>query len=1825
MKTASLLFCHLIFRCMLAVIVITNLCFAAEPSKTQPDLTQDRAVDRERTYNLGATGLRGWIHTKPATYLDGLQGRTTAASRQILVTHVGAKSPADGVMQVDDVILGVGGKAFEDDARKSFARAIQDAEKESNGGMLKVTRWRAGKTEEVQLKLRVMGTYSATAPYDCPKSKKIFDEACVALAKEPLPANWHGAINGLALLATGNDEHRPALQKLAQEISSQAGKSDPIRMGTWENGYRGIFLCEYYLATGDSSVLPAINAITVSLARGQSMFGTFGHGYAELTPDGKLHGSIPPYGPVNQAGLPANLAIVLGKKCGVLDEEVNPAIERASKFFGYFVDKGTIPYGEHEPWPFHDNNGKSAMSAVLFGLQDNKFSEAQFFAKMTVASYRSRECGHTGQGFSYLWGALGANVGGPDAAAAFFKESSWHLDLVRRSDGSFTYDGGEQFGPGKTEDNTYYGKSSYFGLSPNATYVLSYSLPLKKLLLTGKELSPGAKLAKPEVEQAVTSGRFDTDRKTKTLPELMEALGDWSPIVRGWAAEEITARPDGKTLIPELLKLAEGSDKHRRQGACETLANMRSPEALPILIRMLSDDDRWLRFKAAQGIGKYGSAAKPVLTDILKAVAKTRESWQPINWADPVQLTHGQLAAALFSSSLTDSLKGVDGELLYPAIRAIASNADGMARAKLRGFFENKLSVDDVQALAPDIYAAVKTPSPADTMFGNEIRMGGFKALTKYNFEEGIELGVLFAKTQGGHGSENRTGVIMKEIAKYGTAAKPAIPELKELIAQFNAECDRREYPKGELNDRRVNAVQDAIKAIEAATDHPELRSIKRSIKSSSNQQYRDWKHSGSMWLLTTPEGADLPADAKVEQFPVLVRLHRDWFDFTQAKPNGDDLRFSSSTGERLAFQIEEWDAAKGVASVWVRVPLITGNSRQEIKLHWGNANAASESEGKAVFNESNGYLSVWHMNDPVRDDTGTLTSTDTGTTATAGVIGAARHFADRKGVFGGDKIESLPTGSNSHSTEVWFRPEKPNSTLIGWGNEQGQGKVVMQYRSPPHIRMDCYFSGGSITGTNRVPTGDWTHVVHTYRDGESRLYVNGVLDGTNITKGGPLNIRTPARLFIGGWYHNYDFVGDLDEVRVSKVVRSAEWVKLQFENQKPNQSLAGALVQPGNEFSVSQSQLVVGENQNATITAKAGGAQKVLWILKRDGRESIVATDRFAYAFNAGRVSSFAPQKNGAKGDNGLSATLTVKAIYANEVKTKDIAITISDDIPEPVFTLTAPAKWNGRETIEVVPQISNLAAMQSKGAGDVNVTWTVDDVAVIKRIEAGKLILKRAQGIGAMRVTAAIDNGGAKVSQSITIAVQEPPPSKDAWVQRPLADVEQPEDNQFIPRDGPNRGGPQFGTLVYAGTLADAADAVFVRVFADDQPFATETARLGADKKYSLSVKLDLGLIKYRTEFGSKTGDKETVLHTAKNIVCGDAYLIIGQSNAVANDFGKENPLVPSEWVRTFGATAGDPNGSRLKLWANAEARSPGGKSEIGFWGMELGRRLVESMKIPICFINGAVGGTRIDQHQRNDADPTEVNTIYGRQLWRVQQAKLTHGIRAVIWHQGENDQGADGPTGGYGYETYRQYFVDLAASWKEDYPNIQHYYAFQIWPKSCAMGINGSDNRLREVQRTLPKLFSNMSVISTLGIKPPGGCHYPAAGYAEFARFLHPMMGYHLYHRHVDSFNPPNIQRAFFTSAQRDELVLEFDYHINWSDSLVSQFHLDGEPKQVVAGSANGSRITLKLKGPTKSKTVTYLDSAAWNPDNLLYGQNGLAALTFCDVPIEPSEGE
>ena len=820
----------------------------AEEFLTGGDLTKDKDVltkdglskdlqsaDRSRTYNLGATGMRGWIHTKAETKADADFGRTTGASRQILVTHVGANSPADGVMQVDDVILGIDDQPFTDDARKSIAWAIQEAEKspvggeegnpkKTSSGSLVLLRWRAGKTESVALKMRVMGTYSDTAPYNCPKSAKIIEEACAALQKE---TNMWKEVNGLAMLATGDPRYLPQIKAIAQEIGPPTLQYNmpKIGMGVWRMGYLGIFLSEYYLQTGDTSVEPALHEVCVTLAKGQSMYGTFGHGISDRTKEGKFHGSIPPYGSVLENAAGANLAIVLGKRCGLKDPEIDAAVERANGFFGYYVDKGYLNYGEHEPCYSpdggHANNGKGPIVTVMFGVQGDRIRETQYWSKMSVASYHNTQLGHCGQGLSYLWRMMGANMGGPLAAAAFFKEMSWHFDLARRCDGSFTYDGAEQFGPGSTEDNTYYGRSTWYGLSPTASHILSYAVPLKQLCISGKDIKPvkagdetkaPAWLTKQEVADAIAAGRFEQDQKNLSVEELTKALGNWSPTVRCRAAWELVARPDTRSLVPQLITALEGPDAWLRKGACEALGQFKAPEALPVFIRLLNHEDRGLRWLAARALGNFeADAVTAHVVALLQAFISNAQPNDPIDWSDPLQFANGALSKTLFNGKINAATAKAPKDLLLPALRIAMQLPAGMARCHSTNFLRNQLTAEDTLALTSEIVDMATVLPPGDQMFRN--RPAAMEHLAKNLLTEGISVALALQQVSC-HGDPYEHNAGMAAIVKYGDAARWTLPALRQITA--NCAPDTFPIPPGSYFKQLVQTIDTVSSAITA-------------------------------------------------------------------------------------------------------------------------------------------------------------------------------------------------------------------------------------------------------------------------------------------------------------------------------------------------------------------------------------------------------------------------------------------------------------------------------------------------------------------------------------------------------------------------------------------------------------------------------------------------------------------------------------------------------------------------------------------------------------------------------------------------------------------------------------------------------------------------------------------------------------------------------------------------------------------------------------------------------------------------------------------------
>ena len=94
-----------------------------------------------------------------------------------------------------------------------------------------------------------------------------------------------GTINCLALMASGKPEYMPRVRQVAHTIAPADLKLE-LRDGmvTWEWGYRNVFLCEYWPAHRRRSGAARHRQYTIALAKGQSMFGTFGHGVSRRRP-----------------------------------------------------------------------------------------------------------------------------------------------------------------------------------------------------------------------------------------------------------------------------------------------------------------------------------------------------------------------------------------------------------------------------------------------------------------------------------------------------------------------------------------------------------------------------------------------------------------------------------------------------------------------------------------------------------------------------------------------------------------------------------------------------------------------------------------------------------------------------------------------------------------------------------------------------------------------------------------------------------------------------------------------------------------------------------------------------------------------------------------------------------------------------------------------------------------------------------------------------------------------------------------------------------------------------------------------------------------------------------------------------------------------------------------------------------------------------------------------------------------------------------------------------------------------------------------------------
>jgi hypothetical protein len=512
---------------------------------------------------------------------------------------------------------------------------------------------------------------------------------------------------------------------------------------------------------------------------------------------------------MNAPGVPLTTALAMARAAGVNESAVDLAIERSAKLLRFYIGKGAIPYGDHHAWTqTHEDNGKCGMTAVMFNLLGEK-SGAEFFSRMSVASHGpERDTGHTGNFTNILWSLPGVAQSGPHATGAWMKEfGAWYFDLARSFDGSFTHQGPPDIANDK-----------FGGWDSTGGFLLAYAMPLKKILLTGKQpnLAPQVDAAKAQALILDGRGWSNKDRNgayDKLGPDqLLECLSSWSPVVRERAAMALARRK--VAVVPALVKMLESPSLDTRYGACEALVLFKgaAAPAMPALINLLSHDDLWLRVKSAEVLAHIGKPAMSTLPILLERLAREPSP------EDPRGMEQRYLCFAVFGQMLKSSLEGVDRDLLAKAVVAGLRNQDGRARGEIGSIYQ-KMSYEEIKPLLPAIHEAIVKPAPSGEMFASGIRLSGLEVLARNRIREGMELCIDVMEIDK-WGKRDRIGRCIKILGIYGSAAKPVLPQLRQV------EQDLVGHPEAKGLLPIINQLRSLIREIESGSEAIELRSL---------------------------------------------------------------------------------------------------------------------------------------------------------------------------------------------------------------------------------------------------------------------------------------------------------------------------------------------------------------------------------------------------------------------------------------------------------------------------------------------------------------------------------------------------------------------------------------------------------------------------------------------------------------------------------------------------------------------------------------------------------------------------------------------------------------------------------------------------------------------------------------------------------------------------------------------------------------------------------------------------------------------------------------
>lgn len=317
---------------------------------------------------------------------------------------------------------------------------------------------------------------------------------------------------------------------------------------------------------------------------------------------------------------------------------------------------------------------------------------------------------------------------------------------------------------------------------------------------------------------------------------------------------------------------------------------------------------------------------------------------------------------------------------------------------------------------------------------------------------------------------------------------------------------------------------------------------------------------------IITIDNSMVSGSSNLSNFPVLISISNDPdLKSNNIQSDGDDILFTTSDGAtKLSHEIESFtnNPTNGALVAWIKIPTLSYDADTVIYMYYGKSDAQSQQTPQNVWDSN--YRAVLHLKetgtgaiDDFKDSTSNIYHGKGGDTLlqvplkTSGKIGNAQDFDGNN-----DQIEiskNVIDSLTAYTVSFWINPtaNTANDMIIGESHSSQRFAIKLSETSP--FDMQFIKNNQAVMTSSTPASGTWQHYTLVWdNDGganNAKLYKDGNLNVQSTTSGTMGSLT--GNLVIGGnpqssnWYDTI-----IDEVRISNIVRSANWIKTEFNNQ---------------------------------------------------------------------------------------------------------------------------------------------------------------------------------------------------------------------------------------------------------------------------------------------------------------------------------------------------------------------------------------------------------------------------------------------------------------------------------------------------------------------------------------------------------------------------------------------------------------------------------------------------------------------------------------------------